>query len=1112
MAAQKGLVKKKEVKNSSQESPFQPQNDLAVQLMDNRPEAIQLQQIQESADNGILNDEIAQLQATADASSTSTAPFQFKENNTGLPDNLKSGMENLSGMSLDHVKVHRNSDKPAAVQAHAYAQGSDIHLASGQEKHLPHELGHVVQQAEGRVRPTTSVNGMAVNDSTTLEKEADSMGARALQRVSKNNSSALEIKDKIVNNSPVQRVEATPATKASKGAASKLAAMKRIREARKLARPAPTAATPAPTAATPAPTAATPVPATAAPATPAPTAPATKASKGAASKLAAMKRIREARKLARPAPTAATPAPTAATPAPTAATPVPATAAPATPAPTAPATKASKGAASKLAAMKRIREARKLARPAPTAATAAPATPAPTAATAAPTAATPAPTAATPAPTAATPVPATAAPATAAPATPAPTAATPAPTAATPASKSGFHKNKEGYQGQKETDDNTLGNLDSDDTYLNGADEGILETTILETNEQFGAWDGVDGAIKDEAIKEKDSSGKILHGSAELTSDNLEWRDEGADIWDNKVQRSDAEQQKWLINNGHIKAKSDDKYEGIKDEKGKALNVKEAKEKDLNEKAKNKIAKLKGEEATKDAVTSSISTLIGFARVPSIIKKFKSDDNFDKFEAATSTAEMLANTTSTSAKIANAVDGGSNAAADNTAKISEFTGGLFKNLKEGMQIIKDLKGAYDKYKLINDQGGNTSDAKKEAALIVLNGTLSTAQAVMTKINEAQKAFGSLISGGVAASIPGIGIAMTFISMANRVLSLVQNRNLKTQSVAETSHKSYILSKVSEDKLPLAKSKMNDSDFHLQIKAAAEKRQLERDNPGLFDKFKEAQESGNQALKERLIKRFPSNYNKINSLKSNSLLKGEVGFNELYNDLGLAPCGITKEMLDEIIDDQTLINHLSEIKVKRQKEASIGLFTDILDLAADIAVLSGAGAAVGGGLKAGNAAFKGARKVGKAVKQGSRDSGEETFESGGGGKHFYNFGASSLDNMDLLKSSKSKEAHYFASSKLILDSIIKHDENRANIPSKPQTLSSRELMDPVKNANYEKDKKRYESSKELNQISYNAVENKINASGANVDTIKAYISANRSGNDIVKYLIDKLKTR
>ena len=49
----------------------------------------------------------------------------------GLPDNLKTGMENLSGMSLDDVKVHRNSDKPAQFQAHTYAQGTDIHLASG---------------------------------------------------------------------------------------------------------------------------------------------------------------------------------------------------------------------------------------------------------------------------------------------------------------------------------------------------------------------------------------------------------------------------------------------------------------------------------------------------------------------------------------------------------------------------------------------------------------------------------------------------------------------------------------------------------------------------------------------------------------------------------------------------------------------------------------------------------------------------------------------------------------------------------------------------------------------------------------------------------------------
>ncbi|VAW70025.1 hypothetical protein MNBD_GAMMA10-1042, partial [hydrothermal vent metagenome] len=106
-------------------------------------------------------------------------PLQKKENNTGLPDKLKSGMENLSGYSLDHVKVHYNSSKPAAVQAHAYAQGSNIHLGSGQEKHLPHELGHVVQQMQGRVKPTTTVAGVSVNDNAGLENEATVMGSRA---------------------------------------------------------------------------------------------------------------------------------------------------------------------------------------------------------------------------------------------------------------------------------------------------------------------------------------------------------------------------------------------------------------------------------------------------------------------------------------------------------------------------------------------------------------------------------------------------------------------------------------------------------------------------------------------------------------------------------------------------------------------------------------------------------------------------------------------------------------------------------------------------------------------------------------------------------------------
>lgn len=107
-------------------------------------------------------------------------PLQKQPNNTGLPDNLKSGIENLSGYNMDDVKVHYNSSQPATLQAHAYAQGTDIHVAPGQEKYLPHEAWHVVQQKQGRVKPTMQMKGKVnVNDDVGLEKEADVMGSKA---------------------------------------------------------------------------------------------------------------------------------------------------------------------------------------------------------------------------------------------------------------------------------------------------------------------------------------------------------------------------------------------------------------------------------------------------------------------------------------------------------------------------------------------------------------------------------------------------------------------------------------------------------------------------------------------------------------------------------------------------------------------------------------------------------------------------------------------------------------------------------------------------------------------------------------------------------------------
>lgn len=70
---------------------------------------------------------------------------------TGMPDALKSGVENISGLSLDDVKVHKNDLKSDKLKSTAYAQGTDIHVASGTEKHLPHEAWHVVQQKQGIV-------------------------------------------------------------------------------------------------------------------------------------------------------------------------------------------------------------------------------------------------------------------------------------------------------------------------------------------------------------------------------------------------------------------------------------------------------------------------------------------------------------------------------------------------------------------------------------------------------------------------------------------------------------------------------------------------------------------------------------------------------------------------------------------------------------------------------------------------------------------------------------------------------------------------------------------------------------------------------------------------
>ncbi|WP_208449068.1 DUF4157 domain-containing protein [Burkholderia gladioli] len=103
-------------------------------------------------------------------------------NRTGLPDALKHGVERLAGVDLSRVRVHYRSAEPARFDALAYAFGSEIHLAPGQERHLPHETWHLAQQAQGRVAPTVQwKREVPGNEDAALEREADRMGEAALR-------------------------------------------------------------------------------------------------------------------------------------------------------------------------------------------------------------------------------------------------------------------------------------------------------------------------------------------------------------------------------------------------------------------------------------------------------------------------------------------------------------------------------------------------------------------------------------------------------------------------------------------------------------------------------------------------------------------------------------------------------------------------------------------------------------------------------------------------------------------------------------------------------------------------------------------------------------------
>ncbi|WP_075164051.1 eCIS core domain-containing protein [Microscilla marina] len=113
-------------------------------------------------------------------------PIKRRQNNN-KETQVKKNVGQLMGTDVSDTKVHYNSSKPAQLQAEATAQGNQVHLAPGKEKHLGHELTHVAQQKQGIVKPTVQANnGTSINNDPRLEKQADDIGAKALQMKSNN--------------------------------------------------------------------------------------------------------------------------------------------------------------------------------------------------------------------------------------------------------------------------------------------------------------------------------------------------------------------------------------------------------------------------------------------------------------------------------------------------------------------------------------------------------------------------------------------------------------------------------------------------------------------------------------------------------------------------------------------------------------------------------------------------------------------------------------------------------------------------------------------------------------------------------------------------------------
>lgn len=101
-------------------------------------------------------------------------------NRTGLPEAAKSGIELLSGISMDDVRVHYNSERAADLASRPRAECRHPCRTRPGAARLPRSLARCSAGSGAYHAHEADKRGAPVNEDESLEHDADVMGARAI--------------------------------------------------------------------------------------------------------------------------------------------------------------------------------------------------------------------------------------------------------------------------------------------------------------------------------------------------------------------------------------------------------------------------------------------------------------------------------------------------------------------------------------------------------------------------------------------------------------------------------------------------------------------------------------------------------------------------------------------------------------------------------------------------------------------------------------------------------------------------------------------------------------------------------------------------------------------